>query len=71
MSIVRTLKHARITEYDRSLCYAVLCSVLSVFVIQGLIEVIPFTLLCLLVGVLSSVQSGEIEETHDHRSYHP
>lgn len=70
-SIVRTLKRARITEYDRSLCYAVLCSLLGVFVIQGLIEVIPFTLLCLLVGILSGVQSGAIEETCDHRSYHP
>jgi len=63
MSIVRTLKNTRITEYDRSLCYAVLCSVLSVFAIQGLIEVIPFTLLCLLVGILSGVQSGGIGET--------
>jgi O-antigen ligase len=63
ISIVRTLKNTRITEYDRSLCYAVLCSVLSVFVIQGLMEVIPFTLLCLLVGILSGVQSGGMGET--------
>jgi len=71
MSIARILKHTRITEYDRSLSYAVLCSVLSVFVIQGLFEVVPFILLCLLVGILSGVQSGEIRETHDHRPYHP
>ncbi len=63
MSIVRTLKNTRITEYERSLCYAVLCSVFSVFVIHGFIEVIPFTLLCLLVGILSGMQSGAIKET--------
>jgi O-antigen ligase len=71
MSIIRTSKNTRITEYDRSLSYAVLCAVIGVFVVQGLVEVIPFTLLCLLAGIMSGVQSGEIEETHDHRSHHP
>lgn len=63
ISIGSAIKRSNCNNREQKLYYAVLCVFISVFIIHGSIEVIPFNLICLMLGFFSGINGAVDRDT--------